>query len=198
MAETGRVQDRTQDPTLATAQDVVDLLLTQHAQIETLFAEVAAATGDRQQELLDELVRLLAVHETAEEEVVHPRARTAIDAGDEVVDDRLAEERAAKEMLAQLYKMGPADPGFPDALLALRDAVLVHAKHEERYEFPQLRHAVDAAQRQRLAAAVRAAEAVAPTRPHPGVESVKANLVAGPPAAVFDRIRDLVRDTMRR
>ena len=48
-----------------------------------------------------------------------------------------------------------------------------------------------------LAAAVRAAEALAPTRPHPGTESATANLALGPPLAVVDRARDLIRDTIR-
>jgi hypothetical protein len=42
---------------------------------------------------------------------------------------------------------------------------------------------------------VRVAEATAPTRPHPHAgESAAANLVAGPPLAVFDRVRDKARD----
>jgi hypothetical protein len=45
-----------------------------------------------------------------------------------------------------------------------------------------------------MAGAVRAAEAAAPTRPHPAAgESAAANALAGPPLAVFDRIRDAVR-----
>ena len=45
---------------------------------------------------------------------------------------------------------------------------------------------------------LRAAEAIAPTRPHPGVESPAAHLLLGPPMAVFDRVRDLLRSTLRR
>jgi len=37
---------------------------------------------------------------------------------------------------------------------------------------------------------LKAAEAAAPTRPHPGTESATANAVAGLPLAVIDRIRD--------
>jgi hypothetical protein len=40
--------------------------------------------------------------------------------------------------------------------------------------------------------AVELAEAAAPTRPHPGVESAKANLLAGPFAAMLDRARDVL------
>jgi hypothetical protein len=43
--------------------------------------------------------------------------------------------------------------------------------------------------------AVQAAESIAPTRPHPGAgSSVAGNVVLGPPAALFDRMRDAVRD----
>ncbi|MEA5363196.1 hypothetical protein VA596_26945 [Amycolatopsis sp., V23-08] len=44
-----------------------------------------------------------------------------------------------------------------------------------------------------MAVTVRLAEAVAPTRPHAGVESAKANLLLGPPVAIMDRARDAIR-----
>jgi hypothetical protein len=177
--------------------DVVDLLLTQHERIQELFREVLATEGEDRQERFEELVRLLAVHETAEEEVVHPVARRSIDAGEQVVDARLGEERDAKELLAALYERGVGAPDFTERLLALRNEVLMHAKREERYEFYHLRHKVDPATRRRLAGAVRAAEAFAPTRPHPGVESATANVAMGPALAVVDRVRDAVRSAMR-
>jgi hemerythrin superfamily protein len=174
--------------------DVVDLLLLQHARIEELFTLAAGSSGNARQEAFDDLVRMLAVHETAEEEVVHPLSREVADGGEDMIDDRLAEERQAKDMLAALVKSGPEGDGFDEALLLLRQAVLTHARYEERYEFPQLRAKVPADRLVLAAAAVRAAEAVAPTRPHPGVESAKANVVAGPALAVADRARDLIRD----
>ncbi|TDD20689.1 hemerythrin domain-containing protein, partial [Actinomadura sp. KC06] len=45
-----------------------------------------------------------------------------------------------------------------------------------------------------FAAAVRAAEATAPTHPHPGTESATKNMLAGPMVAMVDRVRDLIRD----
>jgi hypothetical protein len=72
-------------------------------------------------------------------------------------------------LLAQhdLYAAGVDAPDFRDRLLELRSQVLRHAKREERYEFTYLRAAMDPETSQRLARAVRAAEALAPTRPHP-------------------------------
>jgi hemerythrin superfamily protein len=139
-------------------------------------------------------VRLLAVHETAEEELIHPLVRGLPGAGgDALVDDRLAEERQAKETLTALIDGGVDADGFDTGLLLLRTAVLQHARHEERYEFPHLRARVPAERLQRLATAFAAAEKFAPTRPHPGTESAKANLASGPFLAVVDSVRDAVR-----
>jgi hemerythrin superfamily protein len=177
--------------------DVLDLLRAQHARIEELFGEVMHASGPARQERFDDLVRLLAVHETAEEEVVHPRGRGSGGVGDPVIDARLAEEQDAKRQLAQLTDLGTDHPGFLDQLLALRTAVLMHAKREERYEFPYLERNLDPQERERMGTALLTAERFAPTRPHPGVESAVGNVLAGPPLAVVDRVRDAIRDAMR-
>ncbi|MER7519106.1 hemerythrin domain-containing protein [Streptomyces sp. NPDC126499] len=176
--------------------DVVALLMRQHGQIRALFEEVRTAEGEERTDAFRRLVHLLAVHETAEEEVVHPSARTAFDGGAEVVEERLAEEKAAKEKLSLLEDMDTSDPRFMPTLLSLRDAVLVHARSEERYEFALLRRTTSPARLALMAKAVRAAEATAPTHPHPGVESATANLALGPMAAVADRARDAIRRRM--
>ena len=173
--------------------DVVALLLHQHAQIEELFLLVTGGDQQVQRDAFNDLVRLLAVHETAEEEVVHPLSRTLPGDNDALIDDRLAEERQAKETLQTLIEGGVDADGFADGVLLLRDAVLKHARHEERYEFPRLRQHVPADRLRQLAGAVRAAEAAAPTRPHPGTESATANAVTGIPLAIVDRIRDAAR-----
>ncbi len=172
--------------------DVVDLLLAQHARIEELFTLVAGGSGETRKDAFDDLVRLLAVHETAEEEVIHPLGRDLPD-GEGIIEDRLAEERQAKEMLQALVDGGVDADGFDTTIKLLRDAVLQHARYEERYEFPRLRQHLPADRLRGLAAAVQAAEAFAPTRPHPGAETAAANLIVGPPLAVVDRVRDAVR-----
>jgi hypothetical protein len=180
---------------VAGEQNVVELLLQQHVQIKTLFKDVAAAKGRRKQELFEELVRLLAVHESAEEEVVHPTARRRIDDGDDIVEARLEEENDAKQALADLYELGVDHADFDTRLHALAEAVIEHATQEETEEFSALLETLKPDELRRMAGAVKAAEAVAPTRPHPAAgESVTANLLVGPPMAVFDRTRDAVRD----
>jgi hypothetical protein len=181
---------------LDAAHDVVEFLIGQHMQIRDLFTEVQTSTGHARRDAFERLVTLLAVHETAEEQLIHPLVRTGVDGGGDIVDDRLAEERAAKEMLAKLEDLGPDAAEFPSLLAELRTSVLTHAHNEEAYEFRYLRREVAVAQLQPLVSMVRAAEAVAPTHPHPGVESATANTVAGPVVSLFDRTKDIVRKAM--
>ncbi|HWU05317.1 MAG TPA: hemerythrin domain-containing protein [Streptomyces sp.] len=176
--------------------DVVALLMRQHGDIRNLFDEVEAASGAERREAFRRLVRLLAVHETAEEEVVHPFARRSFPGGEQIVEDRLAEEKAAKETLATLDDLDTDDPTFMPQLMALRTDVQEHARAEERYEFTHIRRSTDVTGLAAMAKAVKAAEAMAPTRPHPGVESGAANMALGPVAALMDRTKDAVRKAM--
>ncbi|MFH8370083.1 hemerythrin domain-containing protein [Streptomyces sp. NPDC018031] len=168
----------------------------QHGDIRNLFDEVEHTAGDERRDAFRRLVRLLAVHETAEEEVVHPSARGAFDGSEQTVADRLEEERQAKEKLSRLDEMDTDDPTFVPTLLSLRTEVMEHARAEERYEFTQLRRHLEPERLARMAKAVKAAEATAPTRPHPGVESAGKNVALGPMAATVDRTRDAVRKAM--
>ncbi|MFD5743581.1 hemerythrin domain-containing protein [Streptomyces massasporeus] len=176
--------------------DVVALLMRQHGDIRNLFDEVEATKGEERRDAFRRLVRLLAVHETAEEEVVHPFARKRSPGGEQVVKDRLAEEKAAKETLSTLDDMDTDDPTFMPRLLKLRKDVQEHARAEERYEFTHIRRSTDVTNLASMARAVKAAEAMAPTRPHPGVESGAKDVALGPVAALMDRTKDAVRKAM--
>ncbi|HZC72571.1 MAG TPA: hemerythrin domain-containing protein [Jatrophihabitans sp.] len=172
--------------------DVVSFLKAQHMQIKTLLEQVAGTTGEQRQAAFDQVRRLLAVHETAEEEVVHPRARREITDGEEVVAARLAEEHSGKKMLAEIEKLDVDSAEFEEKFRVLRDDIVKHAEAEEREEFEQLGAELDDVALARMRNAVKIAEAVAPTHPHAGAESPAANLLAGPFAAMLDRTRDLL------
>jgi len=174
--------------------DVVKYLKDQHNLIKDMFEEVLSASETKARETaFIDLRKLLAVHETAEEMVVHPRARREIADGDGIVDARLEEEHKAKEQLSKLESMDIGSKEFIDELTKFRDAVIDHAEHEENEEFNKLGNKLDADDRERMVKAVQAAEAIAPTRPHAGVESAKMNFAAGPFASMLDRARDLLK-----
>lgn len=172
--------------------DVVDFLVRQHEQIKSMFAETLSASGKAREKAFVELRQLLAVHETAEEEIVHPRAKRKIADGAAVVDKRLEEEHEAKTVLQKLEKLDVDSEEFTRHLTELRDAVIDHAEHEEKDEFAKLGEELSGDALERMGRAVKLAEAVAPTRPHAGVESQVANLAAGPFAAMLDRARDAI------
>jgi hemerythrin superfamily protein len=174
------------------AADVVDFLVGQHNQIKSLFAETLDHSGKEREKAFIELRRLLAVHETAEEEIVHPRAKRKIPDGDKVVSARLQEEQEAKTVLSELEDLDIDADEFTKKLSKLRDAVLEHADHEEKEEFSKLEEELDDKELERMGRAAKLAESTAPTRPHPGVESQPANLMAGPFAAMVDRSRDAI------
>lgn len=172
------------------AHDVVDLLTHQHQQIKSLFERTMSSAGaDREQAFFD-LRRTLAVHETAEEEVVHPRARRELTGGEAIVAERLREENDAKKLLAELEALDVDSPEFTEKLTTLRDAVIAHAEHEEREEFGRLEAELADDQLEMMGRAARLVEAFAPTRPHPGIESATANVLIGPFASMLDRVRD--------
>ena len=185
------------DMIVQSPEEVVAFLKAQHNLIEDMFDDVLHASDPQAREKpFIELRQLLAVHETAEEMVVHPRVRGEAQSGEDIVDARLKEEHEAKELLSQIEKLDITSQEFIDQVTKLRDAVLDHARHEESEEFPVLSRKLDADDLKRMGSAVRAAEAIAPTRPHPGVESAKLNFAVGPFASMLDRARDLIKQAI--
>lgn len=181
----------------STTGDVVDLLLAQHHEVRELFSAVQGGAQDRT-DAFECLVRLLAVHETAEEEVVYPALRSTGDEGERIAEARKAEEAEAKQQLSDLERLGVDGDGFDAQLQTFRTAVLAHAENEEREVFPLLRRSLDADKLSSMRSALEMAEKMAPTHPHPhGPESALGNMVVGPFVAVVDRVRDAIRGATR-
>lgn len=168
-----------------------DLLRHQHAQVTTTFAELEQAAGDQRAELFDCLRRTLAVHETAEEIVIHPAGKLLGPEVATIVEARLSEEAEAKRQLADLEKLGPAGDGFGVKLLAFRRAVEGHAAAEETELFPILEARLGADELGRMGDEIDIAEAMAPTHAHPhGPTSGIGNQIVGPFVAMVDKVRD--------
>jgi hypothetical protein len=119
-------------------------------------------------------------------------ARIAFKSLTDVVERRLHEEHEAKTVLKEPEKLDVDCDEFTRQLTELRDAVLDHAQHEEYDEFTKLGQQLSSRELENMGRAAKLAETIAPTRPHPGVESQVANLLAGPFAAMLDRARDAI------
>src|SRR4051812_6154030 len=114
------------------SNDVIGVVRQDHAEIKQLLKEVARKDSNRR-DAFARLAAKLRAHETAEEAIVHPLARTAPNGADEV-DARIAEEDEGMAALAKLERMGVDDPKFDATFKKLRKAVLAHAEHEESEE----------------------------------------------------------------
>jgi hypothetical protein len=99
-------------------------------------------------------------------------------------------------MLVALDALGADSPAFMPLFEQFRTGLLAHAAKEESSEFAGLREKTRPAERTAMAAAVRVASALAPTHPHPGLESGARSVLIGTPLAMIDRARDLIRDAM--
>ncbi|HVX53881.1 hemerythrin domain-containing protein [Nocardioides sp.] len=171
--------------------DVIRVLLEQHAQIRDLFTQVKSSEGETKHHAFDSLRALLAVHETAEEMVLRPVSEKV--AGEGVAKARNDEEAEANEFLAHLEKMSLEDPDFAAQFAAFEEAVDKHAEAEESDEFPRIISTCDEEQRQKMGRKIKAAEATAPTHPHPAVEpSSMQQKMVGPFAALVDRAKDAI------
>jgi hemerythrin superfamily protein len=135
-----QMADTTMSRDTGESSDVIDEILADHAEIKRLLSEVADGRGSGRAGAFDELARIIAMHEAAEQAVVHPEMEQLDDA---VADKRLDEEAKGDAMLERLRAMSVTDAEF-DALFAkFSTAVLRHAEHEENEEHPRLRAGVD-------------------------------------------------------
>ncbi|WP_062344549.1 hemerythrin domain-containing protein [Herbidospora yilanensis] len=132
--------------------DVITVLTRQHALIRDLFDAVERSQPADRRETFGRLVRLLAVHEEAEEVVVHPVALARLNGGAEIVANRRKEAGHVRELMKTI---DPGSPDFTRDLEVLRATVFAHVTAEERYEYAALDSVTSAAERHAMAEGVR-------------------------------------------
>lgn len=181
-------------PTDATAVDVVALIQQDHRSARALLARISDTAPAQRKDHWPEVVRVLAVHEVAEEMVVFPAIRAVTTEHHPTIEARIAEQVKAEELLVRMEDMDPATDEFAAALAQLRGAVIEHADAEEREVLPLIVEFDEALDRATLGARYEAAKRRAPTHPHPHApHEPPGNLLVGPVAAFMDRMRDHLR-----
>lgn len=169
--------------------DLIGVLLSQHARIRDLFPAVQSAQGEERRRRFDELRGLLAVHETAEEMILRPVAKKAAGAGE--AEARNEEEAEADKVLSRLEKTDLGSAEFDRMLADFEKSVSAHADHEEKDEFPAIRRDCSEDDLRTLGRRLLAVEKTAPTRPHPGTAgSPAAQWTVGPFASLVDHAKD--------
>jgi hemerythrin superfamily protein len=173
--------------------DVVDIIKTQHKEVERLLTAVASGSGEALEASFCDLRRLIAIHETAEEEVVYPVLRATGDKGTKVVEARTTEEAEGVKVLGELEALGTDSPEFAPKFEKFRKAVLEHASNEEAEVLPLIEKTQNAERRGQMGETFRRAEAAAPTHPHPHAgTSAVSHLVTGPALSIIDHVRDAI------
>ncbi len=129
----------------AKAQDAVQLLTAEHAEVNALFKEyqklVDNEAGDEEKEALArQICLMLTVHATTEEEIFYPAARDAID-DEDLLDEAEVEHGSAKELIAQIESATPSEPLYDAKVKVLGGYIQHHVKEEEGELFPKVKKA---------------------------------------------------------
>jgi len=117
-------------------QDAIQLLKSDHREVQQLFDQFEKARAPKQQQLAEQICRMLAVHAQIEEEIFYPAAREALRDAD-LVDEAEVEHASAKDLIAQIEDAA-GDDKFEARVKVLGEYVRHHVKEEESEMFKQL------------------------------------------------------------
>ncbi|MET8835338.1 hemerythrin domain-containing protein [Micromonospora sp. NPDC004540] len=176
-----------------TERDVVDVLMTDHREVEAIFVELESRQGtpEHRRQLADVVIAELVRHSVAEEVHVYPAARKALPDGDQIAEHEISEHADAERTMKELESLDPSDPRFDELLTKLTGTIRHHVQDEENDLFPRLRAACAREELIELAGKVEAAKKSAPTRPHPAApDHPPANKLLAPGTGLVDRMRD--------
>lgn len=131
-----------------TTTDVLELLTSQHREVDMLLAQIEAGEGDVKAAFA-ELANKLAAHAAVEEQLFYPAvmARETDDLLQEAVEEHLAIKRVLADMLA----LRVDEPSFKAKLSVLKEEVTHHAHREEEAKlFPKVRSSMNRDERAAL------------------------------------------------
>jgi hemerythrin superfamily protein len=177
---------------MANTGNLVDDIITDHREFESIFGELESAGDPRTQpELVEHVIAGLVRHSVAEEQYLYPAARDVLPDGDELADHELKEHAEAEEVMKAIEKAGPDDAKYDDLVRELIADIRHHVEDEENDLLPKLRDACSAEQLGELSEKFQRAKSMAPTRPHPSApDRPPANKILAPGAGLVDRLRD--------
>jgi hemerythrin superfamily protein len=173
--------------------DAITLLTADHRTFDGLLTQVAGQDAP-DQDLVDQLVKELAVHDAIERQYLYPVLRQRIDGGDRFADRSIDEHDEQDRLLLDVDKTPSGSEGLGALIATLTTSVRTHVQEEESEIFPALRAGLSQAELDDLGATLAKAKAKAPTRPHPHAPSEGTGTkVAGAMSAPLDKARDAIQ-----
>jgi hemerythrin superfamily protein len=120
-----------------TTTDVLELLESQHEEVDALFEAIEKGEGDRRARL-EELADKLAAHAAVEEKIFYPAVMAK--QTNALLHESVEEHLAIKRVLADLIERSLDEDTFKAKIMVLKEHVSHHAhKEEEKKLFPLVR-----------------------------------------------------------
>jgi hemerythrin superfamily protein len=181
---------RSRSPRPPVADDVIAVIASQHEHVKKLLEAVRQETGHRRATAFHALRLTLALHETAEEQAIHPQALHQLGPYERAATNRIAEEQAAGQTIAGLELVDVDSDQFNYTFGHLATSVTDHAAAEEADEWPVLHLITDPAVINAMTEQMRAVTQLAEDPSAPGLQATfsemqdwaKARLPAPPPS----------------
>jgi hemerythrin superfamily protein len=122
--------------------NAIDLLKSQHREVESLFAKIEKAkTADQKETLFTKIADSLAIHASIEEHHFYPSVKER--RTEEILLESLEEHLGIKRVLSDLLDIEADDETFDAKLKALKDQVEHHVEEEEGDLFPKVKKIFD-------------------------------------------------------
>ncbi len=175
--------------------DAIQYLMSQHRDVEALFARYESLAGDTEQlgELFDDIEIALVQHAVIEEMHLYPIVRDKIANGEDLAEHAIEEHTGVEETLKKMESLEASSAEFDTLMKKLMRDVRhhVHEEEEDPGLFAKLREVLSTSTLEELGRKLESSARIAPTRAHPGAPNTPpANKVVGMVAAGVDRLRD--------
>jgi len=181
--------------------DVFDVLHHDHEEVRRMLDELEAGTGpgaptgqdarELRTKMVEQLIIEESKHEAVEEEYFWPAVRDLVRDGDQLADQAIEQEQAAKHVLNDLNGLKAGEQRFEELLATFINDAREHIAYEERTVWPRLSAVLNTERAGKLGATIEDAKKNAPTRPHPHTPPKPGVLKAtGPAVAAADKARD--------
>lgn len=121
--------------------NAIDMLESQHREVEDLFEELEDATGEAKARVFAELADKLTVHATIEERHFYPAVKAK--RTEDILLESLEEHLGIKRVLADLVALTVEDETFDAKVTVLREQVEHHVGEEEDDLFPKVKKLFD-------------------------------------------------------
>ena len=170
-----------------------------HVELDRLLHAIDASTGERRQELLTQLCRLVFPHAFAEESVLWPAVRRVLPDGEKLTVTIEREHQQINELFTRLETSDPDDKDHHELWAEIVELLREDVRDEEDQLLPELQAALSRTQLIVLGFAWEIVRRIAPTRPHPVVaRRPPGNVLAAFPLTITDRLRDRLDRLARR